>query len=113
MEGWESDPDAWKKEYEKPVRVRGRLDWDLESAQEWIDYLNENQDENYAIKNPDYLNPEMREDAEPLPMNHVLGAFMYFRKIKEVLKKAKETGYISEDDLPIGAPQHLERMVKR
>ncbi|MDP3992294.1 MAG: hypothetical protein Q8P79_02180 [Nanoarchaeota archaeon] len=89
-----------------------KLEEDSKMTEEWLGYLAEKQDENYQIKDPDYLNPDMWKEEEPLPMNHILGAFMYFRKIKGILKKAKETGSLSEDELPENAPKYLEELVR-
>lgn len=89
-----------------------KLRRDLDIAEKWLSYLDKKQGENYAIKNPDYLNPEMWYNEKFLPMNHVLGAFMYFRRIRDVLKKAIETGYISEDELPLEAPKYLEELAR-
>ena len=89
-----------------------KLEEDLKIVEEQLEYLHDHQKNNFRVDDPFYLNPSFY-NGRPLPMNHSLGSFIYFYRIKEVLEKALHDGYISEDSLPEDAPSYLEDFVNQ
>lgn len=112
MEGWESDPDAWKKAYEKSVEGWKKLDDHLKIAEGWLEYLVKNPSQNHQIKHSDYLMPEMWTSEIPVKLTDLRGAFIYFIRIRNVLRKAKQIGYFPESELPEDAPSWLEEFAR-
>ena len=112
MEAWESDPDAWKKTEKESVPTWKKLDEDLKVANSWLEYLVKNPGQNYQIRHPDYLIPVLWQPEKPIRLTHPSGAFMYFMKIRDTLRKVKKIGYISENELPNEAPSYLEDFIR-
>ena len=88
------------------------LDLDLGILEDLIAHIENDNEENLEIEAPNYIISKMRNEEKPLPMNHSRGAVVYYRKIMNSLKNAKDRGYFLEEELPKGAPPYLEAMVR-
>jgi len=84
---------------------------DLSIIEGGMAYLSEHQGINHQVTDENYLEPDLDMNIV-VPMNHSSGLFMYFRKIRAVLKKAVEKGFLEECELPENAPQYLEELVR-
>ncbi len=97
---------------------REKLEGDLAKVKSYIRYLSENENRNFDVTGPstDYLMPffwfDQEEGGFVRPIENSNGLFMYYLRIKTVLEKALETGSLSEDELPRGAPEYLEELVE-
>ncbi|MDP3992293.1 MAG: hypothetical protein Q8P79_02175 [Nanoarchaeota archaeon] len=84
---------------------------DIRIMESGIDYLSRNPTANKEVVNGDYIRPDVNMEIV-LPLKHPHGLHMYFLNIRDVLKKAVEKGFLEECDLPLGAPQYLEELVR-
>lgn len=89
---------------------RDELQKDLDGVNEHLAYLRLNQNENFRIFIPKYLRPTIWKEKS-LHMNDAQGVNMYLLKIKAVLERALDQGWISRDELPAYAPEYLEERV--
>lgn len=89
---------------------------DLDEVEKYLFYFldpkhPEHQRNNFKVVRGNYLVPEI-ENEEVMPMNHSSGLFMYYRRIRDILNLTLLTGSIKEDELPEGAPEYLEELVR-
>ena len=71
-----------------------------------MNVLGDNPDSNFEVVREHYLDP--KKSHVVLPLGHPDGSYRYLSRIKKIIVKALEYGNISLEELPLGAPEHLE-----
>lgn len=75
-----------------------------------MNVLGDNPDYNFEVVGENYLDP--KKSKLVFPLGHPDGSYKYFSRIKKVIIKALKYGNISLEELPLGAPEHLEQLVR-
>ena len=87
-----------------------KLSEDLGRLCREMNNLSDNPDSNFNVVKENYIDP--KKSNLVLPLCHPDGFYMYLSRIKKVIVKALEYGNISLEELPLGAPEHLEQRVR-
>jgi len=107
-------PDAFEQAFKDgrdSREVREKLYGEYEQARDNVIAILMGEQENWEIKDPDYLCPTVNT-ASKVPVNQEKGEVIYYLSIMSALETAFTVGKINEDALPPRAPQYLQDLVK-